>query len=65
MVEDRRWSPTGIHGGRESMIRPIVGEAPLGTPSRGGGRRDLAMNVLQYGTAIVAIVVVTLLSVAR
>jgi hypothetical protein len=47
------------------MIRPIVGEAPLGTPSRGGGRRDLAMNVLQYGTAIVAIVVVTLLSVAR
>lgn len=48
------------------MIRPIVGEAPLGaTPARGGGRRDLAMNVLQYGTAIVAIVVVTLLSVAR
>ena len=48
------------------MIRPIVGNAPLGGPqSRGGGRRDLAMNVLQYGTAIVAIVVVTLLSVAR
>ena len=48
------------------MIRPIVGEAPIGAPdSRGGGRRDLAMNVLQYGNAIVAIVVVTLLSVVR
>jgi hypothetical protein len=48
------------------MIRPIVGEAPLGGPqTRDGGRRDLAMNVLQYGTAIVAIVVVTILSVVR
>ncbi len=48
------------------MIRPIVGDAPLGAPqTRGGGRRDLAMNILQYGTAIVAIVVVTLLAVVR
>jgi hypothetical protein len=48
------------------MIRPIVREAPLGAPqSRGVGRRDLAMNILQYGTAFVAIVVVTLLSVVR
>jgi hypothetical protein len=48
------------------MIRPIVREAPLGAPqSRGGGRRDLAMNVLEYGTAFLAIVVVTLLSVVR
>ena len=48
------------------MIRPMVGEAPLGaSQSRGGGRRDLAMYVLQYGTAIVAIVAVTLLSVVR
>jgi hypothetical protein len=49
-----------------SMIRPIVEGAPLGAQqSRGGGRRDLAMNVLQYGTAIIAIVAVTLLSIVR
>ena len=48
------------------MIRPIVGEAPLGAAkSRDGGQRDVAMYVLQYGTAIVAIVAVTLLSVVR
>jgi hypothetical protein len=48
------------------MIRPIVGDAPMGARrSRGGGRRDLAMNVLQYGTAIIAIVVVTLLGLLR
>jgi hypothetical protein len=48
------------------MIRPIVGEPSSGAPaSRGAGRSDLAMNVLQYGTAIVAIVVVTLLAVVR
>jgi hypothetical protein len=48
------------------MIRPIVGEAPLGaSESRGAGRSDLAMNILQYGTAIVAIAVVTLLAVVR
>jgi hypothetical protein len=33
--------------------------------SRGAGRSDLAMNVLQYGTAMVAIVVVTLLAIVR
>jgi len=33
--------------------------------TRGAGRSDLAMNVLQYGTAIVAIVVVTLLAIIR
>jgi hypothetical protein len=49
-----------------SMIRRIVERAPLGAPgSRGTGRSDLAMNILQYGTAIVAIVVVTLLAVVR
>lgn len=48
------------------MIRPILGGAPLGTPeTRAAARSDLAMNVLQYGTAIVAIVVVTLLAVVR
>jgi hypothetical protein len=48
------------------MITPVEGEAPSGArPSRGVGRTDLAMNVLQYGTAIVAIVVVTLLAVVR
>jgi hypothetical protein len=53
-------------GGNKSMLRPFVREAPLGARQiRGGGRRDLAMNVLQYGTAIVAIVVVTLLGLLR
>jgi hypothetical protein len=48
------------------MVRPIVGGVPAGAPrARGVGRTDLAMNVLQYGTAIVAIVVVTLLAVVR
>jgi hypothetical protein len=48
------------------MIRPIVGGAPVGAPeARAAGRSDLAMNVLQYGSAIVAIVVVTLLAVVR
>lgn len=48
------------------MIRPIVGGLPLGAPeTRGAKRSDLAMDVLQYGTAIVAIVVVTLLAVVR
>ena len=48
------------------MIRPIVGRALMRAPeTRGAGRSDLAMNVLQYGTAIVAIVVVTLLAIIR
>ena len=48
------------------MIRPVVGGIPAGAP---GDRRilrgDVAMNVLQYGMAIVALAVVTLLAVAR
>ena len=32
---------------------------------RGLGRSDLAMSVLQYGTAIIAIVAVTLLGLIR
>ena len=48
------------------MIQRIVGRAPMGAPeSRGAGRSDIAMNVLQYGTAIVASVVVTLLAIIR
>ena len=48
------------------MIRPIVGGVPVDREESGGpGRSDLAMSVLQYGTAIVAIVAVTLLAVVR
>ena len=48
------------------MIRPIVGGASIGSGNtRGVARTDLAMSVLQYGTAIVAIVVVTLLATVR
>ena len=48
------------------MVRPVVGGVPVGAPrSRRAGRGDLAMNVLQYGMALVALVVVTLLAVAR
>ena len=70
----RSGCPTADSDGRKiadredgtSMIGPIEGEAPSGAPrSQGVGRTDLAMNVLQYGTALVAIVVVTLLAVVR
>lgn len=48
------------------MVRPVVGGVPLGAPrSRRIVRGDLAMNVLQYGMALVALAVVTLLAVAR
>lgn len=48
------------------MIRSIVGSAPVHEPApRVPRRTDLAMNILQYGTAIVAIMAVTLLAVAR
>jgi hypothetical protein len=52
------------------MVRPVVGGASIGAAkshgvSHGVGRADLAMSVLQYGTAIVAIVVVTLLATVR
>lgn len=45
------------------MIRPIGGDASMEEPRRRrAARADLAMDVLQYGMAIVAIVVVTLLA---
>ena len=48
------------------MIKPIVGESSVGERRlRHAARSDLAMNVLQYGMAIVAIVVVTLLATVR
>jgi len=47
------------------MVRPVVEGVPIGAPGARGRRTDLAMNVLQYGTAILAIVVVTLLAVVR
>ena len=48
------------------MVKPAVGGVsvePQGLQAR--GRRDLAMDVLQYGMALVAIVAVTLLAVVR
>jgi hypothetical protein len=49
-----------------SMVRPVVGQSPIGmVPSRAKRRTDLAMNILTYGTATLAIVVVTLLSGIR
>jgi hypothetical protein len=50
---------------RTSMIRPVVNGVPLGAVKARGNRGDVAMNVLQYGTAILAIAVVTLLAVVR
>jgi hypothetical protein len=50
---------------RTSMVRPVVHGVPVGTPRPGRDRADVAMDVLQYGTAILAIVVVTLLAVIR
>ncbi len=48
------------------MVRPVVGGVPAGASrSRRADRADLAMNVLQYGTAFVAIVAVTLLALLR
>lgn len=47
------------------MVRPVVEGVPVGAPEGRGRRADIAMNVLQYGTAILAIVVVTLLAVLR
>lgn len=40
-------------------VRPITGGPPV------ANRADLGMSVLQYGTAIAAIVAVTLLAVLR
>ncbi len=48
------------------MVRDVIGIVPVEAPgSPRVGRADVAMNVLQYGTAIVAIVVVTLLAFSR
>ncbi|HEX5149131.1 MAG TPA: hypothetical protein VFW02_08620 [Candidatus Limnocylindrales bacterium] len=48
------------------MVRPVVRGVSVKAPeSRRTGRADLAMNVLQYGMAVVAIVVVTLLAFVR
>jgi hypothetical protein len=50
------------------MVRPVVDGVPLGAAQARRNRvdrADIAMNVLQYGTAILAIVVVTLLAVLR
>lgn len=48
------------------MVKPVVGGYVVERPRwRAGAHRDLAMNVLQYGMAIVAIVAVTLLASIR
>lgn len=48
------------------MVRPVTGGAPTGVvPSRAKRRADLAMDILTYGAAALAIVVVTLLSGVR
>lgn len=47
------------------MVRPVVEGVPRGARRIGRDRADLAMDVLQYGTAILAIAVVTLLAVIR
>jgi hypothetical protein len=47
------------------MVRPVVEGVPLAAVNVQRARADVAMNVLQYGTAILAIVVVTLLAVVR
>ena len=48
------------------MVRPVVGETTNGSVPSGTKRRaDLAMDVLTYGAAVLAIVVVTLLSGVR
>jgi hypothetical protein len=50
---------------RTSMVRPVVDGVPVGAPRPGRDRADMAMDILQYGTAILAIIVVTLLAVIR
>lgn len=47
------------------MVRPVIEEVPLGAAKARQARADVAMNVLQYATAILAIVAVTLLAGAR
>jgi hypothetical protein len=48
------------------MVKPVVGGVRDERPGwRSRRQRDLAMDVLQYGMALVAIVAVTLLAVIR
>ena len=48
------------------MVTPDRQGAPSNATQFGRlGRSDLAMSILQYGTAIIAIVAVTLLGLAR
>ena len=47
------------------MIRPVVEGFPLEAARVRRDRTDMAMNVLQYGTAFLAIIVVALLAVVR
>ena len=47
------------------MVRPVVEGVPPGAVKARRDRGDVAMNVLQYGTAIISIAVVTLLAVVR
>jgi len=71
MVEPRRCPPRITLGSRRTedwtlMDRPVVGGVSVGASgSRRRDHADLAMNVLQYGTALLAILVVTLLAIAR
>ena len=74
MARDRRceaaaFGPRDVERQKEdtaSMVRPVTGGAPTGVvPSRAKRRADLAMDILTYGAAVLAIVVVTLLSGVR
>ena len=48
------------------MVRQVIGGTPRGVvPSSAKRRADLAMDILTYGAAVLAIVVVTLLSGIR
>ena len=48
------------------MVRSVGGHVPFRVASSdASGRADLAMNVLTYGAALIAIVVVTVLGVVR
>lgn len=47
------------------MVRPVVEGVALGVVKARRDRGDVAMNILQYGTAIIAIAVVTVLAVVR
>jgi hypothetical protein len=67
MARARRWrSQIDRQEDTTSMLRPTVGEAPIGVPQAArAGRADRAMEVLQYGTAILVLIVGTLLGALR